>query len=253
MNPAARALLFALTNLFHPRMLWLMVWPMLLALAAWGIGAILLWGRTALWLAAHLKQWVESGVFFFRFETGDAMLVVAHVLLVLLFVPLVWTTALLILSSFGMPAMVDHVAERRFPQLARRRGGSVAGSLWNGVVALAGLAGLCVLSIPLWLVPPLWPLIPVVLMGWLNQRVLRYDALAEHATAEEMRRIFASRRGALYLLGAILALLAYVPLVGFVAPVLFGLAFIHMLLDELQALRQAPIEGEAVRLQVADR
>jgi hypothetical protein len=42
------------------------------------------------------------------------------------------------------------------------------------------------------------------------------------------------------------ALLAYVPLLGFVAPVLFGLAFIHLLLGELQALREAPIEGEVL-------
>jgi hypothetical protein len=248
MNPVVRSLLFAFANLFHPRMLWLMVWPLLIALVAWGIAALALWGRTALWLSAHLKQWVESGVFFFRFETGDAMLVVAHLLLVLLIVPLVWTTALLILSSFGMPAMVEHVAARRFPELARRQGGSFAGSAWNGAVALAGAAGLCLLSVPAWLLPPLWPLVPIAVMGWLNQRVLRYDALAEHATAEEMRQLFAERRKALYGLGAILALLAYVPLVNFVAPVLFGLAFIHFLLAELQALRAAPIEGEAVRL-----
>jgi hypothetical protein len=144
--------------------------------------------------------------------------------------------------------MVEHVASRRFPQLARRRGGSIAGSVWNGVVALAGLIGLGLLSIPFWLVPPLWPLIPVAIMGWLNQRVLRYDALAEHASGEEMQRIFASRRGTLYAMGAVLAVLAYVPLVGFVAPMLFGLAFIHLLLGELQALREAPIEGVAVRL-----
>jgi hypothetical protein len=84
-------------------------------------------------------------------------------------------------------------------------------------------------------------------MGWLNQRVLRYDALAEHATSDEMQRLFSERRGALYALGAILALLAYVPFVGFVAPVLFGLAFIHLLLGELQLLRDAPVEGEVLR------
>jgi hypothetical protein len=77
---------------------------------------------------------------------------------------------------------------------------------------------------------------------------LRYDALAEHASGDEMLRIFASCRGTLFFMGAILALLAYVPFVGFVAPVLFGLAFIHLLLGELEALRQAPIEGEVVRL-----
>ena len=248
MSPVGRSLLFALASLLHPRMLWLMIWPMLVSLFLWGVAAILLWMRTALWLAAHLRQWAESGVFFVRFDAGDATLIVAHVVMALLFVPLVWLTALMILSTFGMPAMVEHVASRNFPQLARRRGGSFAGSLWNGLASLAGLAGLALLSVPLWLVPPLWPLIPVAIAGWLNQRVLRYDALAEHATADEMRSVFASRRGALYAMGAILALLAYVPLVGFVAPVLFGLAFIHLLLCELQAMRQAPIEGEATRL-----
>jgi CysZ protein len=247
-SPVTRSLLLALASLLHPRMLWLMLWPMLVSLFVWGATAFLLWGATAMWMAAKLKRWVESGIFFISFDTGDAMLVAAHVIMVLLFVPLVYLTALFILSVFGMQAMVGHIASRRFPQLARRRGGGLAGSLGNSVIALAGLALLGVVSIPFWLIPPLWPAIPVVIMGWVNQRVLRYDALAEHATADEMRAIFASRRRALYLLGVVLALLAYIPLVGFLAPVLFGLAFIHFLLGELEALRQAPIEGEAVRL-----
>lgn len=248
MNSVGRSVFFAFTGLFHPRILWLMIWPMLVALLAWGVAAFMLWGATALWMAAYLKRWLESGMLFFRFDTGDAMIVAAHVIMVLLFIPLVWFTALLILSIFGMQAMVEHVASRRFPQLARRQGGGLAGSLWNGLVALGGLALLGLVSIPFWLIPPLWPVIPVVIMGWVNQRVLRYDALAEHATADEMRAIFASNRGLLYLLGFVLALVAYVPLLGFFAPVLFGLAFIHFLLADLDARRQAPIEGEAVRL-----
>ena len=248
MNSVGRSIFLALASLMHPRMLWLMIWPMLLSLFAWGIAAFILWGATAVWIAAHLKRWIETGLFFISFDAGGAMLVAAHVIMVLLFVPLVYFTALLILSIFGMQAMVEHIASRRFPQLARRQGGGVAGSLANSVLALAGLAALGVVSIPFWLIPPLWPAIPVIIMGWVNQRVLRYDALAEHATADEMRAIFSSRRGALYLLGVVLALLAYVPLVGFLAPVLFALAFIHFLLGELEALRQAPIEGEAVRL-----
>ena len=248
MNPVARALLFALVNLFHPRMLWLMIWPMLIALAIWIAVLMFTGAQIVAMLSSWIQQWIQSGTFLVGWDLGDAIVLAAKFLIFLTFVPLIWLTALLILSTFGMPAMVEHVAARRFSQLARRRGGSLAGSAWNGVVALAGLIGLGLVSIPFWLVPPLWPLIPVAIMGWLNQRVLRYDALAEHATGDEMQLIFGARRGALYMLGAILALLAYVPLVGFVAPVLFGLAFIHLLLGELQALRAAPIEGEAVRL-----
>jgi hypothetical protein len=56
-----------------------------------------------------------------------------------------------------------------------------------------------------------------------------------------MARLFHRRRGSLYLLGALLALAAYVPLAGFLAPVVFGLAFIHYLLGALAAERG--IEG----------
>jgi len=116
------------------------------------------------------------------------------------------------------------------------------------VAALAGMIALGLVTLPLWVVPPLWPAIPVAILGWVNQKVLRYDALAEHATADEMRTTFAANRRPLYVLGFVLALVAYVPIVGFFAPVLFGLAFIHFLLADLDAHRQAPIEGEAVRL-----
>ena len=248
MNPISRSLLFALVNVLHPRMLWLMVWPMLIALAIWGTVLLFTGAQVVAMLTDWMQLWLQSGRLFMRWDFSDAVTIAAKILVFLAFIPLAWLTALLILSVFGMPAMVEHVAARRFPQLGRRHGGSLAGSAWNGVVALAGLAGLGLVSVPFWLVPPLWPLIPVVIMGWLNQRVLRYDAVAEHATSEEMRKLFAARRGTLYAMGAVLALLAYVPLAGFVAPVLFGLAFIHLLLGELQALRDAPIEGEAVRL-----
>lgn len=248
MNPLTRSLFLAFASLLHPRMLWLMIWPMLIALLAWGVVLLFTGAQLVAVLSGWMQQWLQSGTFFIRWDFGDAVTVAAKVLVFLAFVPLVWLTALFILSIFGMQAMVEHIASRRFPQLVRRRGGGVAGSLVNSVAALAGLAVLGVVSIPFWLIPPLWPLIPVAIMGWVNQRVLRYDALAEHATADEMRAIFSARRGTLYVLGAVLALLAYVPLVGFLAPVLFGLAFIHYLLGELETMRQAPIEGEAVRL-----
>ena len=248
MTGVASSLAFAFLNLLHPRMLWLMIWPMLLALLAWGTVLLVTGAQLVAALAGWMQQWLRGGTFFMRWDFSDAVTIAAKVRVFLSFITLVWLTALVILSVFGMQAMVEHVAARRFPQLARRRGGSLAGSMLNGVAALADLVFLGAASIPLWLGPPLWPLIPVAIMVWVNQRLLRYDALAEHATADEMRSIFASRRGALYLLGALLALMAYVPLLGFLAPALFALAFIHFLLGELEALRQAPIEGEAIRL-----
>lgn len=237
------SLLFAFANILHPRMLWLMVWPMLIALLLWGTVALVFWTQLVLWLAGIVRQWVQTATFFVAWDASDVATFAAKALILLMLVPVIQLTALLILGVFGMPAMVTHVAERRFPQLARRQGGSFAGSIWNSVLALAGMALLGILSVPFWIFPPLWPLIPVAILGWVNQQVLRYDALAEHADANEMDTLFAGQRGALYLLGVLLALVAYVPLVGFFAPVLVGLTFIHYLLAQLKLLRDQPIEG----------
>ena len=231
------SLLFGLANVFHPRMLWLMVWPMLVSLVVWGVAALVLWTRLAVWLAQRLQQWLEPAAAFIGFDLGDAAMIAAHVMLFLLFVPLVYVTALFILGIFGMQKMVDHVAARSFPELERRHGGGAAGSAWNGMTALLGMAGMFLVSVPLWILPPLWPLIPLVILAWVNQRLLRYDALAEHADAGEMARIFRERRVGLYALGVLLALAAYVPLVGLVAPVIFGLAYIRYLLGALHSSR----------------
>src|SRR5882762_8719939 len=210
----ARSLLYGVANLLHPRMLWLMLWPMLIALAIWGTAAIALWVRVATLIAGVLQRWLEAAMFFANFNLSDVTLIAAHVLLFLLFVPLVYLTALFILGVFGMQAMVDHVARGSFPELERRRGGGVAGSGWNGLIALFGMLGL----------------------GVRAQQPLM--APAEDADRAEMARIFRERRGGLYLLGLQLALLAYVPVLGFIAPVVFGLAFIHYLLGALQAARR---------------
>jgi hypothetical protein len=246
MKGIGAALLFALANLAHPRILWLMLWPVLVALTLWGAGALIFWGQLVLWLSDALRRWVQTATFFVNWDATDVAVFAAKVLIVIMLVPMIQLTALLILGVFGMPAMVDHVAERRFPELARRHGGSFGGSIWNSVVALLGMLLLGALSLPFWLFPPLWPILPVVILAWVNQRVLRYDALAEHADATEMKRIFSECRGALVALGAGLALVAYVPVLGFFAPVVVGLAFIHYLLARLKLLRELPIEGGTV-------
>jgi hypothetical protein len=244
------AILGAFASLFSRRILWLMVWPVLAASFLWGIVVIVFWSQLVVSLSGLLNRWITTATFFVNWDATTVALVSAKIIVVLMLVPLVQLTALMILGVFGMDAMVDAVASRRFPALARRKGGSFAGSLLNSAVALAGMVVLFLLSLPLWVFPPLWPVIPVLVMGWVNQRMLRYDALSAHATADEMKKIFSQRKMALYALGLVLALIAYVPIIGFFAPVLLGLAFIHFLLAELEAMRTAPIEGEVVSRQL---
>src|SRR5882672_198607 len=242
------ALLKGLASLLHPRMLWLMVWPILVALAIWATLAALYWSQAITWVDVELHQW---SAYRWALSVWPLTLLAASLgwlLLLFLFVPVVLITAVLIISVVSMPAMVDHVGAREYPGLARRKGGTFAGSLWNALVSLVMFMILFAVTLPLWLIPLLWPVLPVVLLGYFNQRVYRYDALAEHGSAAEIVELISHNRGELFLLGVALALVGHVPLVGLAMPVYGGLVFIHYALARLGESRGQPIEGSARRI-----
>jgi uncharacterized protein involved in cysteine biosynthesis len=99
-------------------------------------------------------------------------------------------------------------------------------------------AVLWLLSLPLWLTGIGELLLPALISAQFNQRMFRYDALAEHASAGEYRAVVQAAGGRLYGLGLALAALYYVPLVNLLAPMLSALAFTHLCLAELARLRR---------------
>ncbi|MDD4928383.1 MAG: EI24 domain-containing protein [Gallionella sp.] len=237
MNSLFSALTRALGSLFDPKMLALVLWPMLASVVIWVAAAIFFWAD---W-AAHLTQLIQSTPVEQWMATG-ALVVAFHYLvtliLILLLVPAIYVTALVITAVFVMPMMVSCVADKDYPDLQKKRGGSNAGSLLNGVTAVFVYCAAWILSLPLWLFFPFAIVLPVFLFAYLNQRLFRYDALAEHASADEYRQIIERASGRLYLLGGMTGLLQFVPVLNLFSPVYIGLAFIHLCLAELQQLRQ---------------
>ncbi len=96
---------------------------------------------------------------------------------------------------------------------------------------------LWLIALPLWLIIPFAFVIPIALAGYLNDRVFRYDALAEHATPEEYAEILRRHGSPLFGLGVVAALIQLIPLLNLISPVYSGLSFIHFSLGELQKLR----------------
>ena len=138
-------------------------------------------------------------------------LVLAPALLLFLAVPVIVIVSLLFVALFMTPAMVALVAERRFPSLERKKGGSVMASLlWSlGSTMLAAFA--LVVSMPLWLIPPLILILPPLIWGWLTYRVMSYDALADHASSEERLQILKENRAALLGIGVLSGYLGAAP------------------------------------------
>lgn len=237
MQELSRALARAARTMMHPRMLWLMVWPLVLSLIVWLVLGTLFGAQLFNWVEGALNQ---SSIYKSVTATWPISALATGLLWLLMFllaIPLVLVTATLIVGLVAMPMVVRFVADRDFSTLERRRGGTFAGSLVNTIVSLLMFIALAIVTLPLWLIPPLWPVIPIVLLGFFNQRVFRYDALADHASAGEIQAIVKGERRRLWSLGMILGLLGYIPFAGLFAPVYSALAFTYYCLGRLAETR----------------
>lgn len=198
----------------HPRVMLLSVAPLLLAGAATlGLGYFF-WEPAVAGVRATLEQWVLVEAFFKwleAFGAGSLRTLVAPLLVVALTLPVIIVLTLLLVAMLMVPALVRLVARRRFAALEARRGGvfwqSLLGSLGWTLVALLML----LLSLPLWLVPPLALVVPPLIWGWLTCRVMSFDVLAEHASADERRRLLREHRWPLLAIGVVSGYLGAAP------------------------------------------
>ena len=152
-----------------------------------------------------------------------------------------YLVAMLLTAIVVLPLLLNHLAATDYPELARLGRDSVLAGAWNSVAAaLLFLVG-WLLTLPLWLIPGMALVLPLFWMAWLNRRTFAFDALAVHATDDEWRGLRRQHGSALLLLGLIMALLAYIPFMGLLAPSLAALAYLHFCLESLRRLR-----GDAV-------
>jgi uncharacterized protein involved in cysteine biosynthesis len=237
MSPAIAALFAALRDFWQPRILALAVLPPLAAIAAW---AGLAWFFASDWAQA-VDAWIAhtSWLSWVR-DWGLSWIVVwvGEIGAIALMLPIVLIAAVLVTDVLAMPVIVPFIGGQHYPRLEKRRGGTVAGSLWNAVVAIVVFVLLWMVSLPLWFTGIGALLLPPLISAYFNQRMFRYDALAEHADAAEYRAILRDAGGRLYLLGLLLSILLWVPLVNLTVPVLSALAFTHLGLAELARLRR---------------
>lgn len=237
MGAALSALSRALGDLREPRVLALGLVPPLAAIAVWIALAWALaedWARMiANWIATTpWLTWVSDFGMSTVFIWGSGIAAIA------LLLPVMLITAVLVTELVAMPVIVPLVGKRHYPQLAQRAGGSIAGSIWNAFSAIAVFAALWLATLPLWFTGIGALVLPPLLAAHFNQRMFRYDALAEHATPAEHKAIVGAARSKLFMLGLALAFLYYIPIVNLAVPVLSGLAFTHLCLGELARLRQ---------------
>ena len=204
----------AVAYCMHPRVIGLSFLPLVLMVAlSFGLGYFF-WDTAVdavtQWLQAYeLVQgflgWLD------RVGLGSMRTVFAPLVVLVLATPVIVLLCLLLVAVFMTPSMVELVEQRRFPLMERKRGGSfVFGLLWSLGSTFVALVVL-VLSMPLWLVPPLVLILPPLIWGWLTYRVFAYDALAQHASSAERKTILREHRGSLLIMGILSGYLGAAP------------------------------------------
>jgi hypothetical protein len=255
----------AVAYCFHPKVIFLSLVPLILMMViVMGLGALY-------WDAAlqSVRVWMEASstldwawIWLERVGLMSLKSVVPPLLLIVAVTPLVVVMSLLAVSFMMTPALVNMVADRRFAQLERKRGGSMLqGVAWTLLSVLLALGAL-VLTLPLWWLPPMAMVMPALIWGWLTYRVMTYDVLADHASRVERLELMRRYRFQLLIMGVITGLMGAAPSLVWASGALFvaafvvlipiavwiytlvfifsALWFVHFLLDALAQVRAEP-------------
>jgi hypothetical protein len=258
----------ALVGTMHPRMLWLSLRPFLIVSVLWGVLIWLTWTPALEALSIFLTtsiftSWIQDGLIWAGFENARAW--IAPLFFVMLIIPLITISLLVFIAFSTVPAIVK-IASRQsqFHDLECKRGGGFFGSLiyslWSALICLV----LVMLTLPVWWVPPLVAVLPPLLWGWLTMRLMSYDVLAKHASAEERDLLLQKYRWPLLCMGIASGMLGAVPtffwatsalalvlfpIVSFVALWIYSLIFVfaalwfsYFLLDALKQLREEELD-----------
>ena len=213
----------------YPRVIGLSVLPLVLIVALSGLMGYFYWDAAVTFVRGWLdaSDWLDTIWRWFEgVGLGSLKTVVAPLIVIFAFTPLVVVASLLAVSFLMTPALTRMVAERRFAGLQRKHGGSLLRSLGWTFFSLVLALGALVLTLPMWLVPPLALVLPALIWGWLTYRVMAFDVLAEFASADERRTLMARHRMSFLGIGVVTGLMGAAPSLVWASGALFAAAFV---------------------------
>ena len=214
MRPILIAFSRAMLSQLHIRMLLLTVVPFILSVAIWGFILWLYLQQMIDWLQNYFVQndgFAVAGSVLAVVGMGALKTVVVPLIAMWVLLPLMILTALLFVGTMAMPVIVRHVGRRGYAELEQRSGGTFVGSLWTSGSSFLVFLVLWLLTLPLSLFPPLTFVVQPLLWGWLTYRVMAYDALADHADAQERKRLLKSHRWPLLTIGIVTGAMGAAP------------------------------------------
>ena len=230
----------AVWSQFHPRMLLALLLPFVVMLLAALVLVWLFWTPLTVGLTEFLTGFTVFGsVDAWITQLGVASLALWFIPLVAVFIlmPAAGVVGLVVGALVVMPVILSHLGQGAYADVARRGSGGWLLGVWNAFwVSVIFVLG-WIFTLPFWLFPVFALVLPVLWWAFAFNRMLRLDALADHATREERRQLWARHGSAYWALAGICAIINLLPPAWLFLPVFSGLLFAHFSLEALRQLR----------------
>jgi hypothetical protein len=238
-----QALWRALRSQMHPRMIFALFLPFMVIMF---VGVLLLWfgwGPVTDWLGQQVSDSSVPGMVdpvigttaFLAFKAWLIPIAAGFILL-----PLAGIAGLAVAAVWVMPLVLAHVGHRDYPDVQAKGHNatvvSVSNAVWVSLVFVVGW----LMTLPLWLIPPLGLVLSVFWWTFAFTRLMRVDSLVEHATLEERRLLWRQRSSGYWSMGLGCALLNLIPPAWLFLPVFSGLFYAHYSFEALRQVRRDP-------------
>lgn len=236
----AQAFKRALVSQCHPNMLFAVLLPFVIAL----LGALLLlwlfWTPLTDWLDMEASQWQfinDADAWLVGIGLFSLKLYLVPVIAAAILLPVSGILGLAIAAVFVMPLVLRHVSSREYAGVSRQGRNATAYSVWNAIWVSGVFAIGWLLTLPFWLIPPMGIILSIFWWAFAFSRMMRVDAIVEHASPQERRILINRHNGGFWVIGLICALLNLFPPAWIILPVYSGLVNAHYGLEALRRLR----------------
>lgn len=240
----------ALKSQFHPRMLFALFLPVLVTMVL----AILLlwlgWAPVTEWLSdqltessvpASIEPWISTA----GFVALKAWLIPIGAFIILM--PVAGIVGLAVAAVWVMPLVLAHVGKRDYPDVTPKGRHAVVLSVWNAIwVSVLFVLG-WLITLPLWLIPPLGLVLSLFWWSFAFSRMMRVDALVDHASPVERKVLWRERNMGFWWLGFACAVLNLFPPAWVFLPVFSGLVFAHFGFEALRQLRRHAVDPTVIK------
>ena len=192
MNHAITLLSHAFVDSFRPQMLLLTLASVALAGVFW---IVLIWFSIDPLAQLAINLLTNAG-FDIAVPAGQDFLILSWLKAILVplavfgfLLPIVASSAVLLAGLYVTPPVVKYLIKKEFVRIQAKSEASLLLGFWVTFKAVFVFLMAWFITLPLWLIPSMAFVLPVVLTAWLLMTVMRFDALSEHATKIEMKQL----------------------------------------------------------------